>query len=49
MPLTKLQVEIKQGIEIWQINFKITHKEVNLIRYFETTNDFMEGGAALME
>jgi sugar fermentation stimulation protein A len=40
---------IKQGIEIWQINFKITHKEVNLLSYFETTNDFMNGGAALKE
>jgi sugar fermentation stimulation protein A len=37
---------IRQGIEIWQINFKITPEEVNLIRYFETTNDFMNGGAA---
>lgn len=44
-----VQSSIKQGIEIWQINFKITFKEVNLIRYFETTNDFMEGGAALKE
>lgn len=38
---------IKQGLEIWQVNFKITPAEVKLIRYFETTNDFMVGGAAL--
>ena len=44
-----MQSCIKQGIEIWQINFKITPKEVNLIRYFETTDDFIDGGAALKE
>ncbi|VBB09216.1 sugar fermentation stimulation protein [Lucifera butyrica] len=38
---------IERGIEIWQINFKITPKEVNLINYFETTNDFKGGGTAL--
>jgi sugar fermentation stimulation protein A len=40
---------IKQGIEIWQVNFKVTPKEVNLIRYFETTDDFIDGGTALRE
>lgn len=40
---------IKQGIEIWQGNFKITPTEVNLVNLFETTNDFMNGGAALQE
>jgi sugar fermentation stimulation protein A len=41
------QTCIKQGIEIWQVNFKITPTEANLLKYFETTNDFMDGGAAL--
>ena len=38
---------IKRGIEIWQINFKITPTEVTLLSYFESTNDFVDGGAAL--
>jgi hypothetical protein len=29
--------------------FFVAKIEVNLIRYFETTNDFMEGGAASKE
>lgn len=44
-----VQSSIKQGIEIWQANFKITPTEVNLVRYFETTYDFIDGGAALKE
>lgn len=43
----EVQSCIKRGIEIWQVNFKITPTEVNLVNYFETTNDFMNGGAAL--
>lgn len=42
-----VQSSIKRGIEIWQINFKITPAGVTVLRYFETTKDFMEGGAAL--
>lgn len=33
---------IKRGIEIWQINFKITPTEVSLEKYFEITNDFVD-------
>lgn len=45
----EVQFCIKRGIEIWQINFKITPTEVKLMKYFETTNNFMDGGAALTE
>ncbi|MGG4392174.1 sugar fermentation stimulation protein [Priestia megaterium] len=34
-----VQSSIKQGVEIWQVNFNISPTEVNLIRYFETTDD----------
>ncbi|AIQ48586.1 sugar fermentation stimulation protein [Paenibacillus sp. FSL R7-0273] len=37
-----VQSSIQQGVEVWQINFKITPTEVNLIRYFETTRDIMD-------
>lgn len=46
---TEVQSCIKQGIEIWQIDFKITPTEVSLMNYFETTNDFINGGAAYKE
>lgn len=38
---------IKRGIEIWQVNFKISPTEVSLIRYFEITDDFIDVGNAL--
>jgi hypothetical protein len=44
-----VQSSIKRGIEIWQVNFKITPTEVNLVNYFETTKDFLDSGAALIE
>lgn len=34
-----IQTSIREGIETWQVNFKITPTEVSLIRYFETTTD----------
>lgn len=43
----QVQACIKRGIEIWQVDFKITPTEVSLVKYFETTSDFMESGAAL--
>ena len=43
----QVQAYIKRGIEIWQVDLKITPTEVSLVKYFETTNDFMESGAAL--
>lgn len=42
----QVQSCIKRGIEIWQVDFKITPTEVSLIKYFETTTDFLDGGAA---
>lgn len=45
----QVQSCIKKGIEVWQVNFKITPAEVNLINYFETTDDFLDGGAAFQE
>lgn len=44
-----VQDTIGQGIEIWQANFKITPQKVELLRFFETTVNFLEGGAALRE
>lgn len=41
-----VESSIKRGVEIWQVNFKITPTEVNLIRYFETTKDILNNGAA---
>jgi sugar fermentation stimulation protein A len=38
-----VQSSINQGVEVWQVNFKITPTEVNLIRYFETTKDMIKG------
>jgi sugar fermentation stimulation protein A len=40
---------VKRGIEIWQVNLEIKLNGVNLIRYFETTNDFLDGGDAFIE
>ena len=42
----QVQNRIKKGIEIWQVNFKITRTGVKLANYFKTTNDFLDGGAA---
>lgn len=38
-----VQSSINQGVEVWQVNFKITPTEVSLVRYFETTKDIMNG------
>jgi len=45
----KVQSCIARGIEVWQINLKISPLKVNLLNYSETTNDFIEGGAAYKE
>ena len=29
---------LKAGVELWQANFKITDKEIKLIKYFKITN-----------
>ncbi len=42
----EVQSCIKRGIEIWQVNLIITPTEVKLAKLYETTDDFMEGGAA---
>lgn len=39
----EVQLCIKQGIEVWQINFKITPTEVELINNFEITSNFLNG------
>lgn len=33
---------ISTGIEIWQVNFEISRKNIKLTKYFEITNDFIE-------
>ncbi|WP_068499619.1 DNA/RNA nuclease SfsA [Paenibacillus kribbensis] len=38
---------IKKGVEIWQVNFTITKFGVSLERYYNTTNNFLDGGSAL--
>lgn len=42
----EVQSCIKQGIEVWQVNFTITPTKVRLERYYETTSTFLDGGAA---
>ncbi|WP_059050147.1 DNA/RNA nuclease SfsA [Paenibacillus senegalimassiliensis] len=38
-----VQLSINQGVEVWQVNFEITPTGVNLVRYFETTQDMLGG------
>ena len=42
----EVQSCIKRGIEVWQVNLTITPTGVKLAKYFETTNSFLDGGAA---
>ncbi|MDR0887799.1 MAG: DNA/RNA nuclease SfsA [Candidatus Methanoplasma sp.] len=42
----QVQSCIGRGIEVWQVNFRITPTGVSLIRYFNSTEDFIAGGAA---
>jgi sugar fermentation stimulation protein A len=36
---------IQRGVEVWQVNFSIDQSGVELSRYFEITNDFLEYGS----
>ncbi|WP_019910985.1 DNA/RNA nuclease SfsA [Paenibacillus sp. HW567] len=44
---TQVQQCINKGIEVWQVNFTITKYGVALERYYNTTNNFLDGGSAL--
>jgi len=47
--IKQVQACIKKGVEIWQVNFKIMPTGVDLTNYFQTTNDFLDGGAAFQK
>ena len=42
-----VQNAIGKGLEIWQVNFELTATEVKLLRLFETSSNFLDGGSAL--
>lgn len=42
----QVQSCIERGLEIWQVDLRITPTDVDVISYFKTTEDFTDGGAA---